>query len=53
MDEKNIEVKVDNAGLTIKGERQEENEEKRKELPSQECSFGSFERYFAVPEGVD
>ncbi len=53
MDEKNIEVKVDNAGLTIKGERQEENEEKRKELPSQECSFGSFERYFAVPEGAD
>jgi HSP20 family protein len=53
MDEKNIEVKLDNGGLTIKGEKQEEKEEKRKGYHLQERSFGSFERYFAVPEGVD
>lgn len=53
MDEKNIEVKLDNGGLTIKGEKQEEKEEKRKGYHLQERSFGSFERYFAVPDGVD
>jgi HSP20 family protein len=53
MDEKNIEVKLDNGGLTIKGEKQEEKEEKRKGYHLQERRFGSFERYFAVPEGVD
>ena len=53
MDEKNIEVKLDNGGLTIRGEKQEEKEEKRQGYHLQERSFGSFERYFAVPEGVD
>jgi HSP20 family protein len=53
MDEKNIEVKLDDGGLTIKGEKQEEKEEKRKGYHVHERRFGSFERYFAVPEGVD
>jgi len=53
MDEKNIEVKLDKGGLTIKGEKQEEKEEKRQGYHLQERRFGSFERYFAVPEGVD
>ena len=53
MDEKNIEVKLANGGLTIKGEKQEEKEEKKKEYHLHERRFGSFERRFAVPEGVD
>jgi HSP20 family protein len=53
LDEKNIEVKVANGGLTIKGEKQEEKEEKEKDYYLQERHFGSFERYFRVPEGVD
>jgi HSP20 family protein len=53
MDEKNIEVKLSNGGLTIKGEKQEEKEEKKKDYYLHECHFGSFERCFAVPEGVD
>jgi HSP20 family protein len=53
MDEKNIEVKVANGGLTIKGEKQEEKEEKKKEYYLHERRAGSFERYFRVPEGVD
>jgi len=53
MDEKNIEVKLANGGLTIKGEKQEEKEEKKKDYYLHERRFGSFERYFAVPEGVD
>ena len=53
MDEKNIEVKVANGNLTIKGEKQEEKEEKKKDYYMRERSFGSFERTFAVPDGVD
>ena len=53
MEEKNIEVKLANGNLTIKGERQEEKEEKKKDYYLHERHFGSFERSFAVPEGVD
>ena len=44
LDEKNIEVKVDNGVLSIKGEKQEEKEEKEKDYYRRERSFGSFER---------
>jgi HSP20 family protein len=53
MDEKNIEVKLANGGLTIKGEKKEEKEEKKKDYYLHERRFGSFERCFRVPEGVD
>ncbi len=53
MDEKNIEVKLSNGNLTIKGEKKEEKEEKKKDFYVQERRFGSFERSFGVPEGVD
>ncbi len=53
MDEKNIEVKVVNGNLLIKGEKQEEKEEKKKDYYLHERQFGSFERCFEVPEGVD
>ncbi len=53
MDEKNIEVKVADGRLTIKGEKQEEKEEKKKDYYLQERRFGSFERSFELPEGVD
>ena len=53
MDEKNVEVKVVNGNLTIKGEKQEEKEEKKKDYYLHERSFGSFERSFGIPEGVD
>jgi HSP20 family protein len=53
MDEKNIEVKVADGVLTIKGEKREEKEEKKKDYYLQERSFGSFERSFGLPEGVD
>lgn len=53
MDEKNIEVKLTNGNLTIKGEKKEEKEEKTKDFHLQERSFGSFERTFGVPDGVD
>jgi HSP20 family protein len=51
--EKDIEVKVANGGLTIRGEKQEEKEEKKEAYHVHERRFGSFERRFTVPEGVD
>ncbi len=53
MDEKNIQVKVADGVLTIKGEKQEEKEEKNKDYYLSERSFGSFQRSFEVPNGVD
>jgi HSP20 family protein len=53
MDEKNIEVKLSNGNLTIKGEKQEAKEEKKKDYYLQERQFGSFERSFQVPDEVD
>jgi HSP20 family protein len=52
-DEKNIEVKVVNGSLSIKGERKSEKEEKKKDYYLSEREFGSFERTFPIPEGVD
>ncbi|SRR5579871_2143746 len=52
-DEKNIEVKVVNDRLTIKGERQETKEEKKRDYHLNERRFGSFERSFRLPESVD
>ncbi len=53
IDEKNVEVKVANGVLTIKGEKQEEKEEKKKDYYLRERNFGSFERSFQLPDGVD
>lgn len=53
LDEKNIEVNLANGGLTIKGEKKEEKEEKRKDYYVSERRYGAFERYFALPDGVD
>ena len=53
MGEKNVEVKFAEGVLTIKGEKQEEREEKKKGYSMRESSFGSFERTFQVSEGID
>lgn len=53
LDEKNVEVKVVDGTLTIKGEKQEEKEEKKKDYYLHERHFGSFERTFRVPDSVD
>ena len=53
LDEKNVEVKFADGMLTIKGEKQEEKEEKKKDYYVSERRFGSFQRSFQVPEGVD
>lgn len=53
LDEKNIEVKVANGVLTIKGEKEENKEEKKKDFHMRERRFGSFERALRIPESVD
>ncbi len=52
-DEKNIEIKLVNGALFIKGERKAETEEKKEGYYLSEREFGSFERHFELPEGVD
>lgn len=53
MDEKDIEVAVSGGALVIKGEKKEEKEEKNKNYYLAERSYGSFQRSFSLPEGVD
>lgn len=53
MEEKNIDVKFADGILTIKGEKKEEREEKKKDYYLSERRFGSFHRSFQVPDGVD
>jgi HSP20 family protein len=53
IDEKNVDVKIVDGNLTIKGETQEETEEKKKDYHLRERYFGAFERSFRIPEGVD
>ena len=53
LDEKDIEIKVANGTLTLKGEKKEEHEEKDKDHYLSERSYGSFTRSFEIPRGVD
>ena len=53
LDEKDIEVKQSDGMLTIKGEKKEETEEKKKDFYLAERRYGSFERSFRVPESVN
>jgi HSP20 family protein len=53
LDEKNIEIKVANGTLVIKGEKKEEKETREKDYYVSERRYGSFSRSFQVPAGVD
>jgi HSP20 family protein len=53
MDEKNIEIKLSNGTLTIRGERKKEKEELEKDYCLSERRNISFTRSFQVPVGVD
>ncbi|HEY7662382.1 MAG TPA: Hsp20/alpha crystallin family protein [Xanthobacteraceae bacterium] len=53
MEESNIDVKFAAGTLTIRGEKREEKEEKKKDYYLSERRYGSFQRSFGVPEGVD
>ena len=53
MDEKNVEVKYSDGMLTIKGDKEEAKEEKKQDYHLSERRYGSFQRLFSVPTGVD
>lgn len=53
LDEKNVEIKLSNHTLTIKGEKSEEKEDKQKDYYLSERRYGSFQRSFRLPDGVD
>jgi HSP20 family protein len=53
MDEKNIDLKLTNGQLVIKGEKKDEREEKSKGSYLSERRYGSFERSFTLPDDID
>jgi HSP20 family protein len=53
LDAKNIDVQLSHGMLTIKGEKQEEKEEKTKDRYVSERRYGSFRRTLQVPGSVD
>jgi len=53
LDQSNIDVKLANGALTVKGEKKEETEEKKKNYYMSERRFGAFERSFQLPDDVD
>ncbi len=50
--EKDIEVQLKDGMLTIKGEKRDDREEKKKDYYVRECRYGSFSRSFRVPNSV-
>jgi HSP20 family protein len=53
LDQKDIEVTVQDGTLMIRGERKEEKEEKKEGYYYAERSYGAFVRSLALPKGVD
>jgi HSP20 family protein len=53
LSEKDVEISLSDRMLTIKGERREETEEKKKDYHVQERSYGRVERTVYLPEGLD
>ncbi len=53
IDEKDIDVRIENNTLTVHGERQIETEEKEENFRRIERQYGSFTRSFTLPSSVD
>jgi HSP20 family protein len=53
VEQKDIDIQLENGTLTVKGARKFSDEEKGKGLHRLERSYGTFVRYFIVPETVD
>ena len=49
----NIQVTLSNGHLVISGEKKEEIKEEKKNIHLSERRYGSFERTFRLPSGVD
>jgi HSP20 family protein len=53
LEEKDVNVTVAGGMLTIKGEKSFEKDEKKKDHHVSERAYGSFQRSFTLPDGVD
>jgi HSP20 family protein len=53
IDEKEIDVRIENTTLTVHGERRFEKEEKEDNFRRVERQYGSFTRSFTLPSSVD
>src|SRR5437763_9865231 len=53
IDEKDIDVRIENNTLTVHGERKIEKEEKEENYRRVERQYGSFVRTFTLPQTVD
>ena len=53
IDEKDIDVRIENNTLTVHGERKIEKEEKEENFRRVERQYGSFTRTFTLPSSVD
>ena len=52
MDEKDINLSIEDGVLTISGEKKAETEEKDKGYYLKECSYGSFSRSVRLPDNI-
>jgi HSP20 family protein len=53
LEEKDVQIKLSDNLLTIRGEKKAEKEQKDKNYRIVERSFGSFERTLELPEGIN
>ena len=53
LDEKNVDLTLDDGTLTINGEKKTETEDTQGEFYSRERSYGKFQRSFEVPTIID
>src|SRR5579863_1085906 len=53
LEEKDLDVRVENQTLTVKGERKFEKEEKEENFHRIERRYGTFYRAFSLPSTVD
>ena len=53
IEEKDIDVRIENTTLTVHGERKIEKEEKEENFRRVERQYGSFTRSFTLPSSVD
>ena len=53
IDEKEVSLSLQDGVLTIRGEKKHERDEEKENYRMMERRYGSFQRSFAVPDGVD
>ena len=53
LDRNDLDLRITPEGLTIRGEKREESEDKRKGFYVAECRYGSFVRTVPLPPGLD